>query len=63
MDAPWWMPLSNASRVQAKEHQREYYSGKNKQHTLKAQRVTDGEHRILAISGAITRQNARQEAE
>ena len=41
------------SRPGDQEHQREYYSGKNKQHTLKTQRVTDGEHHILAISKAI----------
>jgi hypothetical protein len=41
------------SRPGDQEHQREYYSGKNKQHTLKTQRVTDGEHHILAISEAI----------
>jgi hypothetical protein len=32
--------------------QRRYYSGKKKQHTLKTQLVTDGDHHILAISAA-----------
>jgi hypothetical protein len=41
------------SRPGDQEHQREYYSGKKKQHTLKTQRVTDGEHPIRAISEAI----------
>lgn len=33
--------------------QRRYYSGKKRQHTLKTQFVTDGGHRILAISAAV----------
>jgi hypothetical protein len=33
--------------------QRRYYSGKKRQHTLKTQIVTDGEHHILAISAAV----------
>jgi hypothetical protein len=33
--------------------QRRYYSGKKKQHTLKTQIVTDGDHHILAISAAV----------
>jgi hypothetical protein len=41
------------SRPGDQEHQREYYSGKKKQHTFKTQRVTDGEHPIRATSEAI----------
>ena len=33
--------------------QRRYYSGKKKQHTLKTQLVTDGDHHIRAISAAV----------
>ena len=33
--------------------QRRYSSGKKQQHTLKTQIVTDGDHRILAISAAV----------
>ena len=33
--------------------QRRYYSGKKKQHTLKTQIVTDGDHHIRAISTAV----------
>lgn len=33
--------------------QRRHYSGKKKQHTLKTQLVTDGDHHILAISAAV----------
>ena len=37
----------------SKKKQRRYYSGKKKQHTLKTQLVTDGEHHIRAISTAV----------
>lgn len=41
------------SRPTNDEEQRACYSGKKKQHTLKTQIVTDGEHHILAISEAV----------
>lgn len=42
------------SRPSDSEKQRDYYSGKKKQHTLKTELVSDTEHRILAISEAVS---------